>query len=110
MFASKPVEHLTRWLRASCFHVSQPSLNALDRLHAIEKLLVGFGILNNDFSFAVDSQDQGVTGLPEAVEELRRISFEVTEGSYVVGNVQHGVLTKFASNLMIPLQHRFGQT
>jgi hypothetical protein len=58
-------------------------------------LLVGLRILNNDLSFAVDSQDQWVAGLPEAVEELRRVSFEVAEGSYVVGDVQQG----FSPNL-----------
>lgn len=81
MFTPQPVEHVPCWLRASGLHVSQPSLNALDGLHVIEKLLVGFRILNNDLSVAVDCQDQWVVCLPEAVEELRRVSFEVAEGS-----------------------------
>src|SRR6187399_3263047 len=53
---------------------------------------------NNDLRFPVDRQGQWVSGFLEAIEKLRRVSFEVTEGSYVVGNVQHQFLTKFASN------------
>jgi hypothetical protein len=87
MFASKPVEHLPRWLRASSVHISQASLNALNGLYALQKLLVGFRILDDDLGFPVDRQDQRIAGFLEAVEELRRISFEVTERSNVVGNV-----------------------
>jgi hypothetical protein len=101
MFASKPVEHLPRWLRAPSPHISQASLDALDGLDALQKLLVGFRILDDDLGSPVDRQDQRVAGFLEAVEELRRVSLEVTEGPNIVGNVQHGVLTKFASNLMI---------
>jgi hypothetical protein len=87
MFASKPVEHLPNWLRASSLHIGQASLDALNGLYAFQKLLVGFRILDDDLRFPVDRQDQRVAGFLEAVEELRRISFEVAEGSNVVGNV-----------------------
>jgi len=87
MLAPQSVEHLPCWLGASGFYVGQPSLKALDGLHAIEKLLVGFCILDNDLGSPVDSQDQWVASFLETVEELRRISFEVTERSNVVGNV-----------------------
>ena len=79
MFPSKTVEHLPRWLRASSLHISQASLDALNGLDAFQQLLVGFRILDDDLRFSVDRQDQRVAGLLEAVEELRRISFEVTE-------------------------------
>jgi hypothetical protein len=87
MFASKPVEHLPRWLRATSLHIGKASLNALNGLYALQKLLVGFRILHDDLGFPVDRQDQRVAGFLETVEEFRRISFEVAEGSNVVGNV-----------------------
>ncbi len=82
--------HLIVGDEASGFHVSQPSLNALDGLHAVEKLLVGSSILNDHLGPPVDRQNQRVAALLEAVEDLRGVSFEITEGSNVVGNVQHG--------------------
>src|SRR5947209_1331125 len=90
MLAPNSGEHLPSWLRASSLHISQPLLKVLDRLDAIQKLLIGFGVLNNDFGPSVDRQDQRVAGFLETVEEFRRISFEVAERSNVVGNVQHG--------------------
>jgi hypothetical protein len=56
-------------------------LSAFDRLHAIEKLLVGFRILDDDLRFAVDCQHQRIAGLLEAFEEFRRVALEVTEVS-----------------------------
>jgi len=66
MFASKPVEHLPRRLRASSLHISQASLDALNGLYAFQKLLVGFRILDDDLRFPVDRQDQRVAGFLEA--------------------------------------------
>ena len=51
MFASKPVEHLPRWLRASSLHISQASLDALNGLYALQKLLVGCRVLDDDLGF-----------------------------------------------------------
>jgi len=103
MLASKSVEHLARWLRSASLHASEPSLNPLDGLHAFEENLVGFSILDDDLGLPVNRQDQGIPCLLEAVEKFRRVSLEVAEGSDVVRNVQHGGLTKFASNLIISL-------
>ena len=71
MLTPQSVEDLTCTLRATGFHVGQPSLKALDGLDAIEKLLIGFGILNDDFSPSVDRQHQRVAGFLETIEELR---------------------------------------
>jgi hypothetical protein len=51
-------EHLPCRLRPSGLHVSEPSLNPLDGLDALRKLLVGFRILDDDLGFPVDRQDQ----------------------------------------------------
>jgi len=61
---------LSAAVKASGFHISQPSLNALDRLHAFEKRLVGFCILNDDLGPPVDREHQRVAALLETVEEL----------------------------------------
>src|SRR6202035_1002811 len=90
MFASKPVEHLPRWLRSPSLHISQASLNSLNGRYALQKLLVGFCILHDDLGFSVDRQDQRVAGSLEAVEEFRGIALKIADGSNVVGNVQHG--------------------
>jgi hypothetical protein len=76
-------------------------LNALDSLHAIAQVLIGFRILDDDLSLSVDRQDQRITGFLEAFEEFRSISLKGTERPNVVGNVQQG-LTNSASNSMIP--------
>ena len=83
MFASKPVEHLPRWLRASSLHISQASLDALNGLYAFQKLLVGFRILDDDLRFSVDRQDQRVAGLLEAIEELRGVALEIAEAGSI---------------------------
>ena len=49
MLPAKPVDHLASWSRATRLYVCEASLNALNRLHAFEQLLVGFGILDDDF-------------------------------------------------------------
>src|SRR5437867_2489561 len=89
MLTPQPVEHLPRWLRASSFRVSKPSLNAFDGLYTLEQFLIGFSILDDDFGLPVNRQDQRIAGLLEAFEQLRRVALEVAEGSNVVGNVQH---------------------
>jgi hypothetical protein len=48
MSASKPGKHFPRRLRASGLHLSQPTLDALNRLYALEQLLVGPRILDHD--------------------------------------------------------------
>ena len=60
MLASKPVEGISRRLRAPSLHVSEPSLNAFDGLYALETLLVGFCILYDDFGPPVDRENQRV--------------------------------------------------
>jgi CrcB protein len=68
MVAAQPIERLPRRLGAASLHVGQPPLNSLDRLHAIEERLVGLRILDHELRLPVDSQDQGVAGLPKAVK------------------------------------------
>jgi hypothetical protein len=62
-------------------------MNALNRLDAFEKLLVGLRVLDDDLGLPVNRQDQWITGLLEAIEELRGVALEIAEGSNVVGNV-----------------------
>ena len=50
MPASNLVEHFSCRPRPSSLHVSQSTLNALDRLYAIEELLVGRRVLNDDLA------------------------------------------------------------
>jgi hypothetical protein len=69
MFASKPVEHLPRWLRASGLHITQASLDALNGLDAFQKLLVGFRILDDRgrrLSRAVAGRPRAESSEPDA--------------------------------------------
>src|SRR2546426_10441141 len=58
-------------------------------LHSFEELVVRFCVLDDDFGLPVNRRDQGMTGLLEALEELRGVALEIAEGSNVVRNVQH---------------------
>jgi hypothetical protein len=60
MLTTKPVEHVTRRLRASSLYISETSVNSLHCLDAFEKLLVGFSGLDDDFGLPVNGQDQRV--------------------------------------------------
>lgn len=60
MLAAETVENLARRFRASSLHVSEASLNALDGLHALERLLVGFSVLDDNFGLTVDRQTKGL--------------------------------------------------
>jgi hypothetical protein len=51
-------------------------LNALDSLHAIAQVLIGFRNPDDDLSLSVDRQDQRITGFLEAFEEFRTISLK----------------------------------
>ena len=83
MRAAEPVEHSLRGFDAAGLDVGQPALNAFDCLNAIKQRLVRLGVLDDEFGLAVDGQDDGVTGLPQTIEQIGRVSLEVTEGSEV---------------------------
>jgi hypothetical protein len=53
MLPSKPVEHLPCRRRASRLHIGPPALLALDSLHAIKQVLIGFRILNDELILSV---------------------------------------------------------
>jgi hypothetical protein len=89
MLPAKPIEHFASRLAAASLRVGEPALDSLNRLHALEELLVGFGVLDDDLGSAVDRQDQGIAGLLEPFQELRRISLEIAERPNVIGDVQH---------------------
>ena len=65
MLATQPVEHRPSRLRAAGTHVGQPSLEALDGLHAIEQVLIGLGVLDHNLGSSVDRQDQRIAGFFE---------------------------------------------
>ena len=72
MLASHPLEHFPGRPRSTRLDVRESSLERLDRLDAIEKLLVGLGILNDDLGAAVDGEHEGMTGLLHSIEQFGR--------------------------------------
>jgi hypothetical protein len=101
MLAAQPIEHLARRLGAAGLHIRQALLNAFDGFDSIEQRLVGRRILDHELGLAVDGQDKGVSSLPEALEQVHRIAFELTERTNVVSKIEHHILIEFALNLMI---------
>src|SRR5881628_1147323 len=74
---SKPAEDFPCRLCASSLDLSEASLNSLDGLHSFAELVVRFCVLDDDFGLPVNRQDQGMTGLLEALEELRDVALEI---------------------------------
>jgi hypothetical protein len=83
MLAAEPVQALAGWFRAASLYVCKPSLNALDGLHALQELLVGLGVLDDDLGLTVSRENQRVAGLLEAFEQFRRVALEVARRSCV---------------------------
>jgi hypothetical protein len=100
-FRAQPREDLPRRFGAASFHVRQSLLNPFDGFDPIEQRLVGRRILDHEFSLAVDGQHKRVSGRPQTVQQVNRVAFEVTERTDVVGKIEHGLLIKSASNLMV---------
>src|SRR5690242_9875752 len=100
MLAAEPGEHLPRWFRATCLYVGQSALNPFDRLDAVEQGLVSLRVLHHQLRLAVDRQNEGMAGLPKAIQEIDRVALEVAERTDVVGKVEHVGPIKSASNLM----------
>jgi hypothetical protein len=101
MLAAQAIQHLPRGLCASSLYVGQAALNPFDGLHAIQQRLVRLGVLHDEFGFAVYGQHERMPGVPEAIQEIDRIALELTEGTNVVGKVEHHILIQFALNVMI---------
>ena len=75
----------SRSIRSACTHRtalaqidrSQPLLDRLDGfqpLRQVQQLLIGFGVLDDDFRLAVHGQHERMAVLFQSVEEFRRVA------------------------------------
>src|SRR5262249_26594309 len=86
--------------------IRQSSLYAFDRLYTVEQSLVRLGVLHDQLRLAVDGQHQGVSRLPEAVQQVNRVALEVAERTDVVGKIEHvgphQICIEFDDHTMVP--------
>ena len=110
MLAPQSVEHFPCRLRASGFHVGQPSLKALDGLHAIEKVLVGFGIPTDSPLPSSSRPNEWRVSWVGRADESRLFLWKSMRVpmSFVLSRLS--APTKFAPHNTGPPERRFGQT
>jgi hypothetical protein len=89
MLTPQSIEHLPRWLRAADFHIRQPALNPFDGLDAVEQRLVSRRVLHHQLRFSIYGQDERMSGLAKAIEQLDGVALEITERANVVGQIEH---------------------
>jgi hypothetical protein len=95
MFLAKFIEKFAGGTSASCCDIFETLADAFVDVGCggeVEEALVGGGVLDNGFGFAVDSEDDGAAGLFEALHHFDGVVAEGGEGLDVFGDVDHGGL------------------
>jgi hypothetical protein len=82
--ASAPCGHVFEALADGFFFIAKGG--------EVEEALVGGGVLDDSFGFAVDGEDDGSAGLLKALHHFDGVVAEGGEGLDVLGDVDHGGL------------------
>src|SRR5262245_42786654 len=86
-------ESLDGWLRAASLDVCPAfaqELHHLGLLGQLQEALIAGRVLNHQFGFPVDGQDYRLPALLHPGHELRRLAFEVTQRTNILGKIYHG--------------------
>jgi hypothetical protein len=84
------VEYLIHRAAQTLFRLSEASAYAFNRVHTIRHLLVGAGVHNDHFGFALHSQDERAPGFTHPFHETNGIAFEGRHRLNILADVDHG--------------------
>ena len=70
----------TAFTALGLFQAAADAADAFQKFLIIEKLLVCLGTLHDNFSLAVDGEDEGLPGLLQVLNVLAGVPLEFTEG------------------------------
>src|SRR6266567_4399605 len=105
MDAAEDFQSFPRRTDAALFYVLKPladSLSGIGLRCDVEQALIGFGILDDRFRFAVNGENQRLLGFLEVLHELSRIAPECGHGLNIFLNVEHTQLVWIIAPLKVP--------
>jgi hypothetical protein len=92
MDATEQFQNFPRWTHAALLYILKPlpdSLSFVGLRGNVEEALIGLGILDDGFRFAIHGENQRPLGLLEALHEFRRITPESCHRLNVLLDVEH---------------------
>jgi hypothetical protein len=99
MGALEFLQSLTRWTHPALAYILQSLAYAFGGIGSgsdVQQALVGFGVLNNGFGFAVNRENQRAFRFLEVLHELSRVAAESGHGLNVFFDVEHERLQRLS--------------
>ena len=93
MLLTEPFFELGQRSHVASVHIGQAAIDAFEGLEFIdlvEELLVGGGVLHDEFRFSVDREHQRMAGLTHPGKKLTGMALEIAEGMDVLADVEMG--------------------